>query len=104
MIKEYYNDKQDEYKITYFKLNDDEISNCIEIVYKDMLKEIIGFYEWLFNPRYKVLEVFGIINDNMIGNDIHDLAINLIRNEDGRKSPAEIIAYLENQIEEQKEN
>ena len=71
-VVDYYNGKQDEWKIL----------KIIDVNYKIIFRDSIyptGFYEWLFNPKYKVFEVF--VKDNV--------QIGLFR-----KQPKEIIKYL----------
>jgi hypothetical protein len=53
-IKEYYNNGQDEFENLIID------GETVVLWQKGHLhKHVIGFYEWLFNPKYKVFEVFG---------------------------------------------
>lgn len=59
----------------------------------------IGFYEWLFNPRYKVFEVFDItyIKTSML------YELEGAREKIIIRQPEEIIKYLESTIKRGKE-
>jgi hypothetical protein len=67
---------------------------------KEKSAETIGFYEWLFNPKYKVFEVFRIkpfiINKESDSGAIKMTTSNL--NYLRFKQPPEILSYLQSQI------
>jgi hypothetical protein len=54
-VVEYYNNGQDEFENLI-------IDGSTVILWQKghLHKHVIGFYEWLFNPEYKVFEVFNI--------------------------------------------
>jgi hypothetical protein len=89
-VIEYYNNGQSEWEIIVInssydimiKLKDDEKRYVVNI----------GFYEWLFNPIYKVFEVFNICECDMI--NLYD-GLNTIL----LKNPDKILLYLKNQLE-----
>ena len=86
-----YNDKQDEWYIIRFD-KECEIHISIPdetsvVKYRDIGSEWIGLYEWLFNPKYRVLEVFKIVMTSSILTFDIDLNFKI-------KQPEEIIDYI----------
>jgi hypothetical protein len=66
-VKEFYNNGQSEYEIFDIKKNDGYLTVYINLKNKKdkryregFFYAVIGFYEWLINPIYKVFEVFKI--------------------------------------------
>jgi len=85
-ITDIYNDRQDEYKVDeilkgHFGTYKVKINGKHQITF---YKEWIGFYEFLFNPKYGVFEVFGIDSLDNIYNEYIWL----------NKSTEEIIDYM----------
>lgn len=98
-VIKYWNENQDEWKVEHIEnkaVRIHEIHNAHTVV------SIIGFYEWLFNPKYKVFEVFGInLTKAFYRVNILDVNNELIRNNSScvnifstAKTPPEIIKYL----------
>ena len=87
-VQEYYNQGQSEYSIC--DIGEDFVrikrfGTITEHYYK------IGFYEWLFNPKYKVFEVFQV---NSIIGDISGLFTAKEKWRYIPKQSTEIIDYL----------
>jgi len=78
-----YNDRQDEHRVMSLNPNINTNRIGVEIGNTNQYDNI-GLYEWLFNPKYKVFEVFGI--DSL--DTIHHEYIWL------NKSEKEIIDYI----------
>jgi hypothetical protein len=90
-VIEHYNNGQDKWEIG------DIISDCTQcIVYigksESVIRMNIGFYEWLFNPKYKVFEVFKVSPKYFMGFIQHKGIWHM-----GVKQPQEILTYLKNQ-------
>jgi len=84
----YYNDNQSEIKVINIDNKNVTFNHNPKTGNYQIYK--IGFYEWLFNPKYKVFEVFGL--DAFERNHILNGAL--------RMNTEEIIKYLTEQIEE----
>jgi hypothetical protein len=103
-VKELYNNGQDEWSVWKIFVNskdekidlkgfiNEDIGN-IYIRKKENKEsgECIGFYEWLFNPKYKVFEVFKI-NSVILANNYKVVTHKWIYRE-----PEEILTYLSKQ-------
>ncbi len=66
-IVDVYNDRQDKYDVKsilhfngWYRVHID-IKRDDSIVVVDQRIPVIGFYEWLFNPKYRVLETLNIM-------------------------------------------
>jgi hypothetical protein len=68
-----------------------EKGNVIKFTGSESQTRWVGFYEWLFNPKYKVFEVFGFDNPNDLWSICHDYKIMF-------KPVPEIIKYLAKEI------
>jgi hypothetical protein len=99
-VIEHYNNGQDEYENRGIYKN--YLGDYVVKIYyeydsetKTICKEIeIGFYEWLFNPKYKVFEVFKLGRADMEENIFE---VSWVYNYT-TKQPQEILDYLKNQI------
>jgi hypothetical protein len=109
-VVEFYNNRQDEWSVWKIFVNskdekidlkgfiNEDIGN-IYIRKKENKEsgECIGFYEWLFNPKYKVFEVF-----NLGGPDVEYFfgisdGLAYTKNYRGLKPIDEILTYLSKQ-------
>ena len=69
---EYYNKNQSEYELLHIEKIGKHYDCLIKIRIDDIpFYDRAGFYEWLFNPKYKVFEVFGI---NLLTNSSNQIA------------------------------
>jgi hypothetical protein len=96
-VIEYYNNGQDEYNIeSIFQRNNRGTNDISENdpYYVSINCNQKGFYEWLFNPRYKVFEVFKLGRADMEENIFE---VSWVYNYT-TKQPQEILDYLKNQI------
>jgi len=66
-ITDIYNDRQDEFEIIRSVMHGNGLK--LEIYYKfgrvKGLRSSMGFYEWLGNPQYKVVEILNIVVGNL---------------------------------------
>ena len=96
-IIEYYNEKQDKWTISHFKEYDDDVLIVLDMEEYWIERDI---YSWIFNPKYRVCEMFEM-------NSALDLFIDHINYKDfsiiQSKQPEEIINYLYNQLEKDNE-
>jgi hypothetical protein len=88
-VKEFYNNGQDDkdYKIRNIYYSKKYDTWYVEFKYLPS----IPFYEWLFNPKYKVFEVFKI-NSVILANNYKVVTHKWIYRE-----PEEILTYLSKQ-------
>jgi hypothetical protein len=100
-VIEHYNNGQDEYIIEMIREIHDRYNKptgeYIVILEQETCNHI-GFYEWLFNPKYKVFEVFKIELNYIFSMSIGEGYIDELY---GMDSVEKILTYLKNQIKEQ---
>jgi hypothetical protein len=98
-VKEIYNNGQD--VICLMKIYKNYLDNYVVDIYyeydseKETIckTETIGFYEWLINPKYGVLEVFSFFIDFM-NNNYMKLSSTKKLNVRVKNIPEEILNYL----------
>jgi hypothetical protein len=87
-VSKYYNGKQSTYLARFI-----ENGNKVDICYNknnNIIHEVVGFYQFIFSPKYKVFEVFKVTYYDFLDMDesTHELEIVKI------KQPEEILKYL----------